>query len=82
MRECLSYAWYPRYTWYQRYRLIRLYHERMEHMGVRELRDQLGRRVDEAYFRGEHTVIEKSGEPRAVLVPYSWWHEQQEDRTK
>jgi len=45
----------------------------MEHMGVRELRDQLGRKVDEAFYRDEHTVIEKNGEPRAVLVPYSWW---------
>ena len=42
-------------------------------MSVSELRDQLGRRVDAAHYRGEPTVIEKSGEPRAVLVPYAWW---------
>ncbi|MFE7330802.1 type II toxin-antitoxin system prevent-host-death family antitoxin [Streptomyces sp. NPDC057565] len=45
----------------------------MERMGVRELRDQLGRQVDEAHYRGTHTVVEKNGEPRAVLVPYDWW---------
>ncbi|MFJ6561924.1 hypothetical protein ACIQMV_19100 [Streptomyces sp. NPDC091412] len=47
----------------------------MERMGVRELREQLGRRVDAAHFRDDVTVVEKSGEPRAVLVPYSWWME-------
>ncbi|MEV5930937.1 type II toxin-antitoxin system Phd/YefM family antitoxin [Streptomyces cellulosae] len=47
----------------------------MEHLGVRELREQLGRRVDAAHFRGEQVVVEKTGEPRAVLVPYSWWLE-------
>lgn len=45
----------------------------MERIGVRELREQLGRRVDSAHFRGEHTIVEKNGEPRAVLVPYEWW---------
>lgn len=49
----------------------------MEHIGVRELREQLGKRVDGAHFRGEHTVIEKTGEPRAVLVPYDWWRQQE-----
>lgn len=42
-------------------------------MGVREVREQLGRRVDAAHFLGEATVIEKNGEPRAVLVPYAQW---------
>ncbi|MGC4947726.1 type II toxin-antitoxin system Phd/YefM family antitoxin [Streptomyces sp. DT224] len=45
----------------------------MERIGVRELREQLGRRVDAAHFKDEQTVIEKNGEPRAVLVPYEWW---------
>ncbi|MFI5629201.1 type II toxin-antitoxin system Phd/YefM family antitoxin [Streptomyces sp. NPDC051664] len=45
----------------------------MERIGVRELREQLGRRVDSAHFKGEQTVIEKNGEPRAVLVSYEWW---------
>ncbi|MEV5012477.1 type II toxin-antitoxin system Phd/YefM family antitoxin [Streptomyces sp. NPDC055692] len=48
----------------------------MERIGVRELREQLGRRVDAAHYRGEHVVIEKNGEPRAALVPYEWWQEQ------
>jgi hypothetical protein len=47
----------------------------MERMQTRELRDQLGRRVDAAHFLGQHTVVEKNGEPRAVLVPYAWWQE-------
>ena len=42
-------------------------------MGLAELREQIGRRVEAAHFRGEVTVIEKNGEPRAVLVPYDWW---------
>ncbi|MFE7330794.1 type II toxin-antitoxin system Phd/YefM family antitoxin [Streptomyces sp. NPDC057565] len=48
----------------------------MEHIGVRELREQLGRRVDAAHFHQQQVVVEKNGEPRAVLVPYSWWQEQ------
>ncbi|MFB9681218.1 type II toxin-antitoxin system Phd/YefM family antitoxin [Streptosporangium vulgare] len=51
----------------------------MEHLGVRELRDQVGRHIDEAFFRGKHTVIEKNGEPRAVLVPYEWWQQHYSD---
>jgi len=42
-------------------------------MGIRELRERLGRRVDAARYMGDHTVIEKNGEPSAVLVPYDWW---------
>jgi hypothetical protein len=44
-------------------------------MGTRELREKVGHRVDAAHFLGEPTVIEKNGEPRAVLVSYSWWLE-------
>jgi prevent-host-death family protein len=44
-----------------------------QRMGIREVREQLGRRVDAAHYLGEPTVIEKNGEPRAVLVPYAWW---------
>lgn len=44
-----------------------------KHFGVAELRDHLGKRVDAAHFHSEPTVIEKNGEPRAVLVPYLWW---------
>jgi prevent-host-death family protein len=46
-----------------------------QRMGVRELRDQLGKRIDAAHYLGESTVIDKSGEPRAVLVSYEWWRE-------
>jgi PHD/YefM family antitoxin component YafN of YafNO toxin-antitoxin module len=48
-----------------------------ERMSVRELRDNLGRRVDVAHFTGEPTIVERHGEPRAVLVSYTWWAEQQ-----
>jgi prevent-host-death family protein len=47
----------------------------MERISTNDLRTQLGRRIDEAHYRGEHLVIEKNGEPRAVLVPYEWWAE-------
>jgi PHD/YefM family antitoxin component YafN of YafNO toxin-antitoxin module len=42
-------------------------------MGTREMREQLGKRVDAAHFLGEPTIVEKNGEPRAVLVPYAEW---------
>jgi prevent-host-death family protein len=44
-----------------------------QHMGIRELREQLGQRVDAAHYLGESTVIEKNGKPRAVLIPYIQW---------
>jgi prevent-host-death family protein len=44
-------------------------------MSISELRDHLGRRIDAAHYQGEATVVEKNGEPRAVLVPYEWWQE-------
>jgi prevent-host-death family protein len=43
------------------------------HMGTRELRDNLGSRIDAAHFRHEATVITSNGEPRAVLVSYADW---------
>jgi hypothetical protein len=46
-------------------------------MGVREAREKLGDRVNAAHYLGEHTVIERNGAPFAVLVPYEWWVEQQ-----
>ncbi|WP_329084622.1 MULTISPECIES: type II toxin-antitoxin system Phd/YefM family antitoxin [unclassified Streptosporangium] len=49
-----------------------------ERMSVRQLRDWLGRRIDVAHFTGEPTIVERHGEPRAVLVPYAWWAERQE----
>jgi PHD/YefM family antitoxin component YafN of YafNO toxin-antitoxin module len=50
----------------------------VERMSVRELRDNLGRRIDTAHFTGEPTIVERHGEPRAVLVSYTWWVEQQD----
>ncbi|MEU6999680.1 hypothetical protein [Nonomuraea sp. NPDC046570] len=47
-------------------------------MSVRQLRDNLGRRVEAAHLTGEHTIVEKYGETQAVLVPYTWWAGQQE----
>lgn len=38
-------------------------------MSVRELRDELGRRIDAAHFLSQATVVTKNGEPRAALVP-------------
>ncbi|MBG0816684.1 type II toxin-antitoxin system Phd/YefM family antitoxin [Planomonospora sp. ID82291] len=49
-----------------------------ERMSVRELRDNLGRRIDVAHFTGEATIVERHGEPRAVVVSYAWWAGQQE----
>jgi hypothetical protein len=42
-------------------------------MPLREVRDSLGKRVDAAHYGQEFTVITKAEEPRAVLVPYSWF---------
>ena len=43
------------------------------HMGTKELRDALGRRVEAAHFRGEPTVVTRNDEPRAVLISYADW---------
>ncbi|WP_067806556.1 type II toxin-antitoxin system Phd/YefM family antitoxin [Actinomadura formosensis] len=48
-----------------------------ERIATNDLRAHLGRRIDEAHFRGDHLIVEKNGEPRAVLVPYKWWQEKQ-----
>ncbi|WP_440107989.1 hypothetical protein [Streptosporangium sp. H16] len=44
-------------------------------MSVRHLRDQLGRRIDVAHFTGAPTIVERHGQPRAVLMPYAGWAE-------
>jgi hypothetical protein len=51
-------------------------------MGIAELRRDLGRRIDAAYFHKEPTIIrnEKRGEPQAALVPYEWLVELYERR--
>ena len=47
--------------------------ENIMHMGVADLRNVLGHRVDAAHFLSEPTVITRSGEPRAVLISYAEW---------
>lgn len=42
-------------------------------IGTRELRTELGRRIDAAHFLHEPTIITYNGEPRAVLIGYSDW---------
>ncbi|MFI0822306.1 type II toxin-antitoxin system Phd/YefM family antitoxin [Streptomyces sp. NPDC021098] len=44
-------------------------------MGSRDARTQLGRLVDQAHFTGQHVILTKSDEARAVLVPYTWWEQ-------
>ena len=46
-------------------------------MGIRDLRNELGRRIDAAHYLAEGTVVTANGEPRAVLVPYDWWAKQE-----
>ncbi|WP_326798710.1 type II toxin-antitoxin system Phd/YefM family antitoxin [Streptomyces sp. NBC_01808] len=46
-------------------------------IGSRDARAELGRLIDEAHYTGKHVILTKSDEPRAVLVPYSWWQERQ-----
>jgi len=46
-------------------------------IGARDARPELGKLIDAAHYADQHTVITKAGEPRAVLVPYKWWSQQQ-----
>lgn len=46
-------------------------------VGAREARAELGKLIDAAHYGGQHTILTKSDQPRAVLVPYEWWREQQ-----
>jgi prevent-host-death family protein len=39
-------------------------------LSVRELREQLGHRIDVAHYKGEATVITKNGQPRAALISH------------
>ncbi|NMO56479.1 type II toxin-antitoxin system Phd/YefM family antitoxin [Actinoplanes sp. TBRC 11911] len=49
-------------------------------IGAREARPELGKLIDAAHYGGQHTVITKAGQPRAVLVPYEWWSQQRTDQ--
>jgi prevent-host-death family protein len=50
----------------------------MTAMKISEVRAELGKRVDAAHYAKEHTVITVTGEPRAVLVPYDWYVQQED----
>ncbi|KAB8197506.1 hypothetical protein FH608_002845 [Nonomuraea phyllanthi] len=47
-------------------------------MGVRETREKIGERINAAHYLGEPTIVERNGQPYAVIVSYEWWAEQQE----
>ena len=59
----MSYGGYTYTTWYRTYMTD-------ETMAIRDVRDNLGQRVDVAHFNDEATVITKNGQPRAVIVSY------------
>jgi antitoxin (DNA-binding transcriptional repressor) of toxin-antitoxin stability system len=61
------------YTEYTVFTTYTVSMEETPRMGIRELRQDLGRRVDAAHFLKEATVITKNDEPRAALVPYEWY---------
>lgn len=46
-------------------------------IAVSDARKDLGKLVDAAHYAGQHTILTKNEQPRAVLVPYQWWQEQQ-----
>jgi prevent-host-death family protein len=62
------------------YTVYTRYHRGMDEphtIGARDARPELGKLVDAAHYAGQHTIITKSGDPRAVLVPYKWWSQRQ-----
>lgn len=46
-------------------------------VAVSDARKEIGKLIDAAHYAGQHTILAKNDEPRAVLVPYEWWREQQ-----
>ena len=46
-------------------------------IGARDARPELGKLIDAAHYAGQHTILTKNEQPRAVLVPYEWWRQQQ-----
>ncbi|WP_433727175.1 type II toxin-antitoxin system Phd/YefM family antitoxin [Actinoplanes sp. CA-051413] len=46
-------------------------------VAVSDARKEIGKLIDAAHYAGQHTVLAKNDEPRAVLVPYRWYIEQQ-----
>jgi prevent-host-death family protein len=50
--------------------------EQMQDLGIVELRNQLGRAVDEAYYRRTPVGVMRHNRRVAVIVPaelYDWW---------
>jgi prevent-host-death family protein len=45
-------------------------------VAVSDARREIGKLVDAAHYAGQHTILAKNEQPRAVLVPYEWWREQ------
>jgi hypothetical protein len=66
------------YASYVPYASYRMNMKGVTTMGIMGLRTRLAERIEAAFFHGEHTVVknERRDEPRAVLVPYTWWFEQ------
>ena len=48
----------------------------MMEAGIEEARKDLGGIVDRARYKGEHTVITRTGKGAAVIVPVEWYEEQ------
>lgn len=47
--------------------------DELTRLGIREIRERITERVEEAHFREEPTVITKNGHPRAVVVSVDWY---------
>jgi hypothetical protein len=47
-------------------------------MGIRAIREHIGERANAAHYLGEHTIVERNGQPFAVLVSYEWWLDRQD----
>ncbi|MET8390275.1 hypothetical protein ABZV14_45685 [Streptosporangium canum] len=48
-----------------------------ERMVVSAVREHIGDRANAAHYLGEHTIVERNGQPFAALVPYTWWERRQ-----
>lgn len=46
-------------------------------IAVSEARKELGKLVDAAHYADERTILAKNDQPRAVIVSYRWYIEQQ-----
>lgn len=47
-------------------------------MGIRELRKDIGRKVDEAHYLKQAVIVTKSGTDWAFLGPVEWLHEREQ----